>query len=246
VKFPEMSMSQRERNRVVRIISFSGIDGGGKTTQIRLLRSRLQQRGLRVRVFAFWDDVATLTWMRENTCHAIFKGDKGVGTPAAPKNRRDKNVRSPLLTCVRLCLCLLDVVSLLWLMRKVKRSDVDCVIFDRYIYDQFANLNLQNPVVRACVRAIMLLVPRPEVAFLLDADPFQARERKPEYPIEFLIQARAAYFLLHDLMGGFTIVPPMPPEAVGDQVFAHAADDLRSQCAWPVLGVDPIPNRETG
>jgi thymidylate kinase len=241
-----MSLRKNGEDRHVRTVTFSGIDGGGKSTQIRRLCSRLKERGLRVRVLAFWDDVATLTWLRENTCHAIFKGDKGVGTPADPKNRRDKNVRSPLLTCIRLCLCLLDAVSLCRLMGKVKRSGVDCVIFDRYIYDQFANLNLRNPIVRVYVRAMMLLVPRPDVTFLLDADPFAARQRKPEYPIEFLIQARAAYFLVQDLVGSITTVPPMPPDEVERQVFAHTSNHLLFESEWPGMNIDPVPGREAG
>jgi thymidylate kinase len=246
MKFLEMSMSQREGDRQVRTVSFSGIDGAGKSTQIRLLCSRLQQKGLRVRVIAFWDDVATLTWMRENTSHAIFKGDKGVGRPDAPINRRDKNVRSPLLTCIRLGIYLLDAISLYRLTRKVKRSGADYVIFDRYIYDQLANLNLHNPMVRACARAILLLTPRTDVSFLIDVDPFHARERKPEYPLEFLIQARAAYFLANHLFGVFTVIPPNSPDEVGREVFAHATRDPGLESEWPKIDIDPLPNREIG
>jgi len=205
----------------------------------------MKQKGLVVRVIAFWDDVAALTWMRENASHAIFKGDKGVGTPAAPINRRDKNVRSPLLTCFRLCIYLLDAISLLWVTKKARHSGVDCVIFDRYIYDQFANLNLRNPVIRLYVRAIMLLVPRPDVSFLIDVDPIQARKRKPEYPIEFLVQTRISYFIVNGLLGCFTIVPPMSPHEVHRQVFAHAAHDPESESEWSAIPIDPVPNRET-
>ena len=47
------------------MVSFSGIDGAGKSTQIETLRSRVQEAGLRVVLITFWDDVARLTRVRE-------------------------------------------------------------------------------------------------------------------------------------------------------------------------------------
>ena len=70
-------------------------------------------------------------------------------------------------------------------MKKASHSDADVVIFDRFIYDELANLTLRNPTMQAYVFLIMKSVTRPHVSYLLDADPIQARARKPEYPIEF-------------------------------------------------------------
>jgi pantothenate kinase-related protein Tda10 len=83
------------------LISFSGIDGAGKSTQIEALRARLKQAGLSTLSVIFWTDVARMTRLREVTGHTLFKGDKGVGTPAKPVSRRDKNVRSWYMTGAR-------------------------------------------------------------------------------------------------------------------------------------------------
>ncbi len=207
-------------------VSFSGIDGAGKSTQIEALRMRMEEDGLRVLLIRFWDDIAKLTQLRKSTGHTMFKGDKGIGTPSAPINRRDKNVRSSLMTGVRLILYCFDAVSIRVAVKRALRSKADLVIFDRYIYDELANLPLNNPAIRAYVRLIMKLVPQPHISYFLDADPVKARARKPEYPIEFLYINRQSYLALSKLIGGLTIIAPMPIEEVERSVLSYARKEL--------------------
>ena len=42
-------------------VSFSGMDGAGKSTQIEISSAHMQEAGLRVRIITFWDDMARLT-----------------------------------------------------------------------------------------------------------------------------------------------------------------------------------------
>lgn len=213
-------------NKCTILVSFSGIDGAGKSTQIENLAAHLRQDGVRVHVVRFWDDVARLKGIREASGHKIFKGDKGVGTPSAPINRRDKNVQSGWMTCVRLFLYLVDAISLRFVARRVAHSEFDLVIFDRYTYDELANLHLRNPVIRTYVRMIMMLVPRPHVSYLLDADPAKARARKPEYPLEFLEANRNAYLTLAERVGGITVIAAKPIQEVEAEVLGHAVRSL--------------------
>jgi thymidylate kinase len=223
-----MTMQRRATSEERIFVSFSGMDGAGKSTQIHNLRTRLTDAGMRVSLITFWDDIACLTQLREVSGHKLFKGDKGIGSPDAPINRRDKNVRSWPMTAVRYFLYFLDAMSLRSVVKRALKSDADFIIFDRYAYDELANLNLSNPIARAYVRLVMSVVPRPHVSYLLDADPVQARARKPEYPIDFLHFCRASYMKLNGLIGGMTVIPPMPVQDVEREVLQHALKHLPS------------------
>jgi thymidylate kinase len=191
------------------IVSFSGIDGAGKSTQITALLEHLRSLGLSVTLYTFWDDIVAFSRLREFISLKVFKGEKGIGSPERPINRRDKNVTSWYVTAARLFLYSLDTLSLHLALARLVRAGTDFIILDRYIYDELANLPLNHPLVDIYVRALLRFAPRPDVAYLLDADPDAARMRKPEYPLEFLRKNRAAYLLLSRIVGGIHIIDPL-------------------------------------
>jgi len=192
----------------MKIFSFSGIDGAGKSTQISELQAWLEGGAVRTELRSFWDDVVVLSRWRELMSRKAFKGDQEVGSPDKPLQRRDKNVTSPAVMAVRLFLYLADAIKLAVTVRRLRKSGVDVTIFDRYIYDELANLPLNKPWARGFARLILSLVPKPEAAYVIDADPAAAWARKPEYPREFVFRNRESYFYLARLAGNITVIAP--------------------------------------
>jgi thymidylate kinase len=189
------------------LVTFSGIDGSGKSTQIDNLKEHLRSQGMRFVQLAFWDDIVVGKRYREGFVHKVYKSEKGVGAPGKPVNRQDKNVRRWYLSIARHVLYLLDSIHLCEVVARSRRGSPDVVIVDRYIYDQLANLPLKNPFTRLFIRAVDAFVPRPDIAYLLDADVDAACLRKPEYPVEFLRKCRQSYFELARQLKTIEIIP---------------------------------------
>ena len=241
--------SARRQTPQTLLVSFSGIDGAGKTTQISNLCSRLDQNRVSFRLVVFWDEVATLTHLREWSSHVLFKGDKGVGTPDRPVSRRDKNIQSWYMTVVRY-LYFLDAVSLRWMVTKVRQSGAQVIIFDRYVYDELANLSPDDRSTRTFLRLLLKIAPRPDIAFLLDADPAEAYQRKPEYPIEFLHHNRASFLAASDV-AAMTVIPPLATTKAAEKVLENVSKNLAlvpvaENVSAPNLASDFAPDTLSG
>lgn len=204
-----MANSQARNPKQPMLISFSGIDGAGKSTQISNLRTFADDLGLKVTQLAFWDDVVVMKPYREGFVQKVLMSEKGIGSPEKPVARRDKNVRGWHLNLARHFVYSLDALHLYSVAARVQAGGADLVIMDRYIYDELANLPLDSPITQAYVRTVMRMVPQPDISFVLDADPVAARARKPEYPVDFLHQCRASYLKLAELLGNITVVPAL-------------------------------------
>jgi thymidylate kinase len=168
---------------------------------------------------------------------AAFKGDKGIGSPDKPISRRDKNVTSWYVTAARLFLYLLDAYSLRVAVSGGASAGADFIIFDRYIYDELANLPITRPPVRLYVSLLLRLVPKPDVAYVVDADPEAAHLRKPEYPLQFVRKNRDSYIALSRLIRGMTVLAPLSVEETSTKI----RESIAKKCLQTDLGIRDFP-----
>ena len=202
------------------LITFSGIDGAGKTTQIEQLSDSLQRSGLRVTRLSFWDDVAVLSTLRAGVGgKAAGSEDEASGGTLVPKN--NKHIRKWYLTMARSGFYVLDVVRLRRLLagESIRHSDV--VIFDRYVYDQIANIDSQSRAARMYGEFVLRLAPVPDLAFVIDASPTAAFERKPEFPLEFMHRNRQSFLRLREIAPEMIIIPEGNSETVSQEIWSY-------------------------
>ena len=221
------------------VITFSGIDGAGKTTQIDRLSSYLEATGTPVHKLALWDDVALFRKARSNFSRTVLQSDPSAGAPGRPAERKDKNAQSGPLLIGRCILYALDLISLRKIVRKARSEMRGVIVFDRYIYDQLAAFPMQSWWARCYVNMLLPFIPKPDIGYVLDVEPEIARARKPEYPLDFMHRYRDSFIRLSKL-AGLKLIPAGTPEDVHLAVVRHLAKNTVTPDAEPEMNTEVV------
>lgn len=224
-------------HRAGRIVTFSGIDGAGKSTQIDWLCKHLSERGLRVVRVTFWDDIAVLAQLRARVSLRTLRNNSSPDISL----RHDKNVCTWYLTLVRSFFYLLDSLRLRRVAQRLKSHDLDYIIFDRYIYDQIVQVRARHWIARGFIRLLIAIAPTPDTGFIVDASPERAFSRKPEYPLAFMHEYRRAFLATRDFARALIVVRPGSIAEVQEQIVSH----LSHTCS-EIGDLKPFPDSGRG
>jgi len=165
-----------------RLISFSGIDGSGKTTQVKLLEKRLKQNGVEtLRMWSRWRPLLSLPLLqvlRRAGLVRVHRADfLSIVEFQEPKNDAIASLWCFATQLENFLKTSLKVFFPLTLGRTV--------ICDRYALDLLVDgmSDLHDPSTRMRLGFKLLkLLPRPDLAFLIDIDAEAAYGRKPDLP----------------------------------------------------------------
>lgn len=218
------------------LITFSGLDGSGKTTLIESVRKDLEAKRYRVFMQTMYDDLCFYAIMRR--ARRVLSRMLGIESKpnSGPDLSKDPSfasgaewnggVRDPKIGAadkkgvlkktlygvvrsrfVKRAVLFLDLLILMIKKRRVEREGNAVLITDRYLYDSLVDVADLKGRRWGFVRMFMKLVPIPDVPIFVDVPAEVAFERKHEYPIAYNKWRRGAYLKLFGFVKDSFIIP---------------------------------------
>lgn len=183
------------------LITFSGLDGAGKTTLIAQLAHALEASGRSVTRLTMYDDIGLYSVVRRIRGNPSDRPKTDARQPPASAGRPSSSgnpILATILAIVRArflksLLLPLDLAFFLVKRSRVLKSQGDVLVLDRYFYDSLVELRAETVW---WGRLFLALLPSPEIAVFVDVDPAVAFARKGEYDIPELSRRECAYRLL--------------------------------------------------
>ncbi|MBT9558073.1 MAG: hypothetical protein IV100_18715 [Myxococcales bacterium] len=209
------------------IVTFSGLDGCGKSTQMSLLAAALSEAGR---------GEARQLWSRGGytegvlAVKALARRVMGRKAPkAGPSAGRDAAFQRPLVRDLWLVVAILDLMRLYGVELRVRRAAGQVVLCDRYLWDTLADFEVNFPGADVASwplwKLLVAVTPTPDGAFFLDLDVATAEARAlakndpfPE-PTSQRQKRRAAYERLI-VAGRFRVLDALlPREAIARRIW---------------------------
>lgn len=169
--------------RYMKCITLSGVDGSGKSTQLKLLREKLERENWNVAYFH------AVEFSLANRIARLLRGQKEftAGTEKAVTKA------SWFTLIVRQKFLFLDILRFRFLMRRLKKENCDYLLSDRYFYDSLVNLEYLRGERNFfwwnfSMRLLENILPHPDKAFYFDVAPekIMSRVNPPEQGREYL------------------------------------------------------------
>ena len=182
------------------LITFSGLDGSGKSTLVGYLKEALERDNKQVVVSHMNYDVGLYSFLRF-VRPKFAKTNGRAGQTHAPRDRafesdfqtKTAKLRYKLVwnKGLRFLIYPLDVLIFRFYRLYVESMNQRVLIMDRYFYDTVVDITGARRSFQT--RLLSWLTPTPDLSIYLDCNAEQAFRRKHEYSVDFLNRRRLSY-----------------------------------------------------
>jgi len=205
---------------LVRMIAFTGLDGAGKTTQIKLLEEHLTASGRKVAVT--WSRGGyTGLFMRIKQALRNILGEEQV--PSGPSARRNELLHRPLARTIWLWCAIMDMALLYGVVFRWRIFCGKVQLADRYLWDTWIDFKINFPgadINRMLLwRFLVKVAPHPEHTLFLSIPIAEALRRcqekeEPFFTGEAILEERNRYYFELSQRFGWSRVDAAEPTDV--------------------------------
>ena len=218
------------------IITFSGVDCAGKSTQLDLLAQRLEAEGRGVRTLWFRpgysDELDTLrAWVRRFRPDLLPRSD-GAGASKRDEVFEKKGVRRSWVV-----MALVDALFQYALKLRIWQAREDVILCDRYLWDAELDLKLRfpelGPWVDRAMAGLNQVCPTPDASLLLvlsleEAERRMAQKDEPFPDPDQTRQERYYRYMSLGSSGAFRVIDASQSrEEVAEMIWGEVCASLR-------------------